>query len=64
MQSKVQHRIPSTQAALLFATQPLFAALIAWSCLGDRMAGLHLIGGVTIVAGVVLTSLDRGPGAP
>lgn len=63
VQSKVQHRIPSTQAALLFATQPLFAALIAWSCLGDHMAGLHLIGGVTIVAGVVVTSLDRGPDA-
>jgi len=59
VQSKVQHRIPSTHAALLFATQPLFAALIAWATLGDRMERLQLVGGVTIVAGVVLTSLDR-----
>ncbi len=59
VQSKVQHRIPSTHAALLFATQPLFAAVIAWATLGDRMERLQLVGGVTIVAGVVLTSLDR-----
>lgn len=64
VQSKVQHRIPATQAALLFALQPLFAAVIAWASLGDRMGPLQLVGGVTIVAGVVLTSLDRRAPGP
>lgn len=59
IQSKVQHRVHPTHVALLFATQPLFAALVGWATLGDRMGTLQLIGGATIVSGVVLTSLDR-----
>jgi drug/metabolite transporter (DMT)-like permease len=59
VQSKVQHRIPSTQVALLFALQPLFAALIGWALLGETSSALQLLGGGLIVAGVVVTSLDR-----
>lgn len=59
IQSKIQHRIPPTHLALLFALQPLFAALIGWAWLGDRMGPLELLGGATIVAGVTFTSLDR-----
>jgi len=60
VQSKVQHRIPSSHAALLFALQPLFAAVIAWAFLGDRMGSLQIAGGATIVVGVILASLERG----
>lgn len=59
VQGKVQHRIPPVHVALLFALQPLFAALFAWITLGDRMGAMQLTGGLTIVAGVVLTGLDR-----
>ncbi|HEX5051961.1 MAG TPA: DMT family transporter [Planctomycetota bacterium] len=59
VQSKVQHRIPPLHLALLFATQPLFAALVGWAALGDRMGAMQLLGGGTIVAAVLLTSLDR-----
>lgn len=59
VQSLVQHRVPSTHLALLFALQPLFAALVGWATLGDRLGGLQLLGGAVIVAGVVVTSLDR-----
>lgn len=59
VQSRVQHRIPPMPLALLFALQPLFAALIAWATLDDRMGALQLAGGGTIVLGVLLTSLDR-----
>lgn len=59
VQGKVQHRIPPMHVALLFTTQPLFAALVAWLALGDRMGAMQLAGGITIVAGVLLTSLDR-----
>ncbi|MBL8727880.1 MAG: DMT family transporter [Planctomycetes bacterium] len=59
VQAKVQHRIPPVHVALLFAMQPLFAALVAWATLGDRMGAMQLAGGVTIVVAVLLTSLDR-----
>lgn len=59
VQGRVQHRIPSTQVALLFATQPLFAALAGWTWLGDTLTALQLGGGALIVTGVVVTSLAR-----
>ncbi|MBX3464383.1 MAG: DMT family transporter [Planctomycetes bacterium] len=59
VQGKVQHRIPPVHVALLFTLQPLFAALVAWAALGDRMGGMQLAGGGAIVLGVLVTSLDR-----
>ncbi|MBL9078250.1 MAG: DMT family transporter [Planctomycetes bacterium] len=59
VQGRVQHRIPPVHVALLFTTQPLFAALVAWLALGDRMGPMQLAGGLTIVLGVLASSLDR-----
>ncbi len=59
VQSKVQHRIPPTPLALLFALQPLFAAMFGWLLLDDRLGALQVAGGGLIVLGVVVTSLDR-----
>ncbi len=59
VQSKMQHRISPTHVALLFALQPLFAALVGWGALGDRMGTGQLLGGTLIVVGVIVTSLDR-----
>ncbi len=59
VQSKVQHRIPPTHLALLFALQPLFAALCGWLLQGDVLSATQLLGGALIVGGVVVTSLDR-----
>ncbi|MBI5851110.1 MAG: DMT family transporter [Planctomycetes bacterium] len=58
-QSVVQPKIPPMHLALLFATQPLFAAIAGWALLGDRMGPMQLAGGATIVAGIVVTSFDR-----
>ncbi|HEX6812048.1 MAG TPA: DMT family transporter [Planctomycetota bacterium] len=59
LQGRVQHRIAPTHLGLLYALQPLFAALVGWAALDDRMGALQLLGGMTIVAGVVVTSLER-----
>lgn len=59
VQSIVQPRISPMHVALLFATQPMFAAICGWLFLGDVMTSLQLAGGATIVAGIVITSLDR-----
>ena len=59
VQTSVQHKIPPTHVALLFAMQPMFAALIGWAALGDQLGGMQLLGGAVIVTGVVVTSLER-----
>jgi drug/metabolite transporter (DMT)-like permease len=61
VQAKVQHRIPPAHLALLFALQPLFAALAGWAMLGDPLGMPQLLGGTLIVLGVVVTSSDRPP---
>ena len=59
VQTSVQHKIPPTHIALLFAMQPMFAAVIGWAVLGDQLGSMQLLGGAVIVAGVIVTSLDR-----
>lgn len=59
VQTKVQHRIPPTHVALLFALQPLFAALVGWTALGDHLGARQLLGGAIIVVGMIVTSSDR-----
>jgi drug/metabolite transporter (DMT)-like permease len=58
-QSRVQPRVPPLHVALLFATQPLFAALVGWAALDERLGPRQLAGAALIVAAVVVTSFDR-----
>jgi len=60
VQARVQHRIPPTHVALLFALQPLFAALAGWAFHDDRLEPMQWFGGALIVAGVVCASRDQG----
>ncbi|MCB9876880.1 MAG: DMT family transporter [Planctomycetes bacterium] len=59
VQARIQHRIPPQHLALLFALQPLFAALAGWMLQGDHLGSLQWTGGGLIVAGVVVAALDR-----
>ena len=59
VQSLVQHKVPSTHLALLFALQPLIAALCGALLQGDHLGTTQVLGGALIVLGVVVTSLDR-----
>lgn len=59
VQAKVQHRIPANHLALLFALQPLFAALFGWLLQGDRLGVEQWAGGALIVLGVAVTARDR-----
>jgi drug/metabolite transporter (DMT)-like permease len=58
-QSKYQHLVPQAHVPLLFAMQPLFAAVCGALSHGDRLRPLQLAGGALIVLGVVVTSFDR-----
>lgn len=51
---------PAVSAMFMYLT-PVFAALLAWLFLGERLEGYHLSGGLLILAGLYLTT--RNPGA-
>jgi len=62
-----QRRTTPTRAALLFASEPVWAAAIA-TWLGERMSGRESIGAALIVAGILLGTLPlrsaQGAGSP
>lgn len=62
VQSKVQHLVPQAHVPLLFAMQPLFAAVCGAAFQGDRLGMTQFVGGGLIVVGVVVTSFDRAGG--
>lgn len=64
VQSRVQPRIAPSRVAVLFATQPGFAALGGAVLLGDRLAPLEWLGGGMIATGVLLASVLRARTAP
>ena len=59
VQTKVQHRIPAAHLALLFALQPLFAAIAGWAFQDDQLEAMQWVGGGLIIAGVIVASQDR-----
>jgi drug/metabolite transporter (DMT)-like permease len=59
-QSVVQPKVPALHVALLFATQPLFAAITGWATLGEALTTRELAGAAAIVAGVVVTAFGTG----
>jgi drug/metabolite transporter (DMT)-like permease len=61
VQTWAPRRIPAARAALLFALEPVFAAAIAAAMLGDRLTPGEVLGGLLVVAGVVMAErLDAG----
>ncbi|MGE0145266.1 MAG: DMT family transporter [Planctomycetota bacterium] len=59
VQGQVQHRIPPAHVAILFAAQPLFAAVFGAAFLGDRLGPLRLIGGGLVIVGIVCSAFDE-----
>jgi drug/metabolite transporter (DMT)-like permease len=59
--------LPSSVANLVVTLEPVFTALFAYFLLGERLAGIQIIGGLLILAGVVFLRLHEGrlsaPGA-
>lgn len=55
-QLRYQPRISPAAAAVIYATEPVFAGIAAWLMLGTVPSGGTLIGACLIVAGMVLTS--------
>ena len=60
LQFKFQAESSPVRAALIFALEPVFAALFAWALLSEQPGENAIFGGILIIAGVVFTEI--GPG--
>eukprot|EP00190_Bangiopsis_sp_CCMP1999_P004405 CAMPEP_0198730830 /NCGR_PEP_ID=MMETSP1475-20131203/26548_1 /TAXON_ID= ORGANISM="Unidentified sp., Strain CCMP1999" /NCGR_SAMPLE_ID=MMETSP1475 /ASSEMBLY_ACC=CAM_ASM_001111 /LENGTH=360 /DNA_ID=CAMNT_0044493695 /DNA_START=171 /DNA_END=1253 /DNA_ORIENTATION=- len=58
-----QKIVSTSEAAIVFATQPVIAALMSWMFLGENINMISAIGGSSVLAGVFLASTqeDRKP---
>ena len=53
-----QKYVPPAQAAVIFALESIFAAVIGWFA-GERLGLLGLTGGLCIVLGILITEYPR-----
>ncbi len=57
LQSTVQKHTSATHTALIFSTEPVFAAVFAWITLGEILSPQEATGAVLILAGMVVSEI-------
>ena len=62
VQNWAQQYAPAAHTALIFAMKPVFAALVSWRMMGERLGGKVLLGSALILTGMVVS--ERWGGAP
>ncbi|MBI4491789.1 MAG: EamA family transporter, partial [Chloroflexi bacterium] len=60
IQTRAQRFTTATHTALIFSTEPAFAALFAYLLAGEVLGGWALAGCGLILAGMVLAQVARG----
>lgn len=61
VQNWAQQFTPPAHTALIFALEPVFAAITSWLVLGERLGGRLFIGSALILAGMVISEIWGGP---
>ncbi len=61
LQMWAQHYASATHTALIFALEPVFAAIFAFVVDGEHLTGQHLLGCALILAGMVIAELFPQP---
>ena len=59
LQTKGQQAVPASEAAILFAAQPLWASFIATALFGERLGSFGMAGAGMIVAGTVVSGTGK-----
>jgi drug/metabolite transporter (DMT)-like permease len=54
------HHVPATRVTIVAMLEPVLAAVIAWIWLGEELAAIQILGGLIVLAGVVLAQTARG----
>jgi drug/metabolite transporter (DMT)-like permease len=53
------HHVPATRVTIIAMLEPVLAALIAWIWLEEELGALQIVGGLVVLAGVVLAQTAR-----
>lgn len=59
VQTSMQRYISHTKTALIFCTEPVFAAMYAWFAIGERLGPAGLLGAGLILGGMVVSILPE-----
>jgi drug/metabolite transporter (DMT)-like permease len=64
VQTSMQRWISPTHTALIFCTEPVFAAIYAYFAAGERLGVIGYLGSVLIVAGMLISEIMPGRSEP
>lgn len=64
VQNWAQQYVVASHTALIFAMEPVFAALVSWRVMGERLGGKILLGSALILAGMVISEFWGGAASP
>ena len=53
------HHVPATRVTIVAMLEPVLAAIVAWIWLGEELAAVQIVGGLIVLAGVVLAQTAR-----
>lgn len=53
------HHVPATRVTIVAMLEPVLAALIAWAWLEEELGAVQIVGGLVVLAGVVLAQTAR-----
>jgi drug/metabolite transporter (DMT)-like permease len=54
------HHVPATRVTIVAMLEPVLAAMIAWIWLEEELGALQIVGGLVVLAGVLLAQTARG----
>jgi drug/metabolite transporter (DMT)-like permease len=54
------HHVPATRVTIVAMLEPVLAAGVAWLWLEEELAAIQIVGGLVVLAGVVLAQTARG----
>ena len=54
------HHVPATRVTIVAMLEPVLAAIVAWIWLDEELAAVQIVGGLIVLAGVVLAQTSRG----
>lgn len=64
VQTSMQRWISPTHTALIFCTEPVFAAIYAYLAAGERLGMIGYLGAVLIIAGMLISEIMPGRSEP
>lgn len=53
------HHVPATRMTIVAMLEPVLAAMVAWVWLGEELAAIQIVGGLIVLAGVLLAQTAR-----